>query len=355
MSELLNLKENIDCVEKILINLKKNPNRAYSAEFVLNKKTLVFNLRTSFNDSLLKLARLDIDENLIEPYKAKFKKLYAEVDSILDSRSQDILEKSFIVDSDSEEDFKMSGFDISTVMRVVPEFAGDVKQLTNFLNIVEYLSDSIKENQDKENLIKFVLKTKLSDIVRHRLNSHPEPSDIKQFKAVFSQVFKSKKTPLNIQSELSRTVQGNLSISDFASKIENLVAELNSLQLVSADEHSRSTIIKLNDEVGLNAFKMGINDNIRSVIFAARPANLSDAISLAFEVDIPNSSNSIFKFDAKNQRYDKFCKYCKKKGHLISECFKKKNRERRHIKFISENDNNSSENRCVPEHEESGE
>lgn len=355
MTELLNLKENIDCIEKILLNLKKNPNRIYSAEFILNKKTIVLNLKSSFNNSLLKLA--DKEESLIEPYKIQFKKFYSEVDAILDTRSQDILDKSFTENLDSDEDISMSGFDISTSMRVIPEFTGDVKHLTNFLNIVEYLYDSINEAGGKLSLINFVLKTKLSDIVRHRLNSHPTPTDITQFKAVFSQIFKSKKTPLNIQSELSRTIQGNLSISDYANKIENLVAELNSLQLLSADENSRNTIIKLNDEVGLNAFKLGINDNLRSVIFAARPASLSEAISLAFEVDIPNSSNNIFKFDSnfKRQRNEKFCKYCKKKGHLISECFKMKNKDKRSIKVISDSDNKGSENNLAPDHEESGE
>lgn len=67
MSELLVLKNNSDCIEKILQNFKKNRNREYSAEFILNKRTIVSNCKHNFNQALLKLA--DKQEEIVNPYK----------------------------------------------------------------------------------------------------------------------------------------------------------------------------------------------------------------------------------------------------------------------------------------------
>lgn len=103
-------------------------------------------------------------------------------------RSQKILDKSFLVDSDLE-DVTMTGFDISTAMKIIPEYTGEVSKLTNFLNIVEYLYDSITEASGKTSLINFVLKTKLSDIVRYKLISFPTPTNISEFKDIFSKTF----------------------------------------------------------------------------------------------------------------------------------------------------------------------
>lgn len=75
---------------------------------------------------------------------------------------------------------------------------------------------------------------------------------------------------------------------------------MNSLQLLNPADESRATLIKL------NAFKNGVNEQLKSVIFAARPATLSEAISLAFEVDLPTTSGNVFKFDSNKNKKTTF-------------------------------------------------
>ena len=41
------------------------------------------------------------------------------------------------------------------------------------------------------------------------------------------------------------------------------------------------------------------------------------------------SNNSKHKFTSKSKTISKFCNYCKKKGHLLEECYKLQNKEKR--------------------------
>lgn len=90
-----------------------------------------------------------------------------------------------------------------------------------------------------------------------------------------------------IQSELVNTKQNNLKTDQFLERIEELVAELNKVQIEEIGEESRLTIMRINDKFALNTLKQGINTNMRTLIFAAKPDSFLDAKELIIEAEVP--------------------------------------------------------------------
>lgn len=161
-----------------------------------------------------------------------------------------------------------------------------------------------------------------------------------------------------IQSELSRLKQNSFSVSDYSLKIENLIADLNYLQITQQGSQHKEIIVKINDEIGLHAFKSGLNDSLTNIVFAARPATLNEAINLALESEVPSQGTSQvlaynhrknYEKDKKYPNSNKFCNYCKRKGHEIKDCYKKKRVETRKVNVMQ-----NSENYDVPETDDSG-
>lgn len=356
-----NLDSLIEDLDRILAIFKKNPNRKFKSEYLLNKTTLKNNLVTNFNEEILKFTSPE-DKPEIEVRVAKFKKILASLNTILSTLSEEISHNSSLFD-DSEDIFETLNmdFDLKSHVNIIPEFDGQLSKYSNFINFVEFVHDTLNDN-GKSRLITFILKTKLSDSIRLKLSAYPSATTLAQFKEQMSKILKSNKTSLSIQSELSRTRQNNASVIDFSSKIESLVAELNSMQISQRGEQYRDIIIQMNDEIALNAFKTGISDRIKPTIIAGRPSSLNEAINLALDSETPQQEAKIFAFRSKHSKnfkktngfnkgnYEKpkskFCKYCKKKGHEISECFKKKK--------VDNKSNRNPENYQVPESHNSG-
>ena len=100
--------------------------------------------------------------------------------------------------------------------------------------------------------------------------------------------------------------QGNSSVTQFANKIESLVACLNELQIAELGSQNRETVLKMNDQVVLSTFKNGIN---KTTVIAARSKSLNEAIQIESEVipqqnSIMHFNKSKIPFDNKGQRND---------------------------------------------------
>lgn len=348
------LNELIEELERIINIFKKNPNRKFKSEYLLNKTTIKNNLKEKFNEEIVKFGNENKEQ--LDILIAKFKSNFYSLGSILNDLSEEILNSSVLLD-ENEEIFENMDFDLKSYVNIIPEFDGQFNKYSNFINFVEFIYDTLNEN-GKIRLIDFILKTKLSDAVRLKLAAYPKPITLNELKENISKILKSNKTSLSIQSELSRTRQNNLSVIDFSSKIESLISELNSIQISQRGEQNRELIILMNDEIALNAFKTGLNDKLKPTIIAGRPKSLNDAISLAMEAETPQQDAKVFSFKSHsnnnkksnyNNKYSKskFCKYCKKKGHEIQDCFKKK-------KSDNKKNSKNSENFKGPESHNSG-
>lgn len=147
------------------------------------------------------------------------------------------------------------------------------------------MHDTLKDNDEKRKLIEFIQKTKFTEKVRFRLATQKAATNLVGFKQNLLTIFKSNRTTLKIQSELAQSSQANLSTIAFANKIESLNMEWNNLILEGQSDTLRPALVKMNDNLSLNAFKNGLNEPTKTTVLAARADSLHSAIQLALDAD----------------------------------------------------------------------
>ncbi|XP_017486753.1 PREDICTED: basic-leucine zipper transcription factor A-like [Rhagoletis zephyria] len=182
----------------------------------------------------------------------------------------------------------MANFDIATAVKVIPEFDGNYRSLSQFLGLVDFYGKTLAESQHAV-LVNFILATKLTDKVKNRLLTEDRPTTLTDLAQTLQKIYKSNKNALQLHHEITRAQQGNLSVNAFDSKIENLVASMNDIQIAEQGEQNREIIVKLNEQIALGAFKSGLNNPYKSIILAARPSKLNEAIQLAAEASVQSS------------------------------------------------------------------
>ena len=289
-------------IEKIKEQFQKNPNRALSSIYILNKTTLVKQNYQEFKKEYAKLIEAKTPISVTDYYKQKYIAIYEHLNRLLDARSEELLNLTISQESEEQEDISrnensklinMADFNIITASKFITEFEGDASKLVNFLNTIECLNDALKDT-DKEKLIKFVLNTKLSEKVRCKLITIKTPKTFQELKHTFGQIFQNKKNAINLQTELMTIAQGRLVMEAYVEKIEKIFYELCTIQSIDQDDVVKTTIVNINDQLALNAFKRGLNEPTRSTFIAARPKILSEAVNIALECNLNEKSANVY-------------------------------------------------------------
>lgn len=269
----------------ILQNLKKNPNRTYTSEYIQEKQLEI----SQIWDRILE----ETKPEELEDTKTYVRDIVSQINNLL-KRKED--QKN-----------KMAKFDILTAGKLLPEFNGDPKTLSNFLGLVKFYSNTLTSEEDKTKLVEFVLETRLADKVRNSILTETKPKKLDDLEKTLAKIYKPTKNPLIIHNELARSYQGNLSVSAFAERIEALTAQLNEVQIAQQgdkiDDTKRQIIVTLNDQLGLNAFRNGLNETNRQVVLAARVSKLREAIQVATETESRPGQSNIMRINA-NSRYN---------------------------------------------------
>lgn len=301
--ELLNV---IQKLKTLLENYKLQINHKFSERVYKNKLKELNTLKEEYLEKENLLTLQKYDSKIISESKTKFNELLNEIIKIL-SNCKDEAKSDNSSDSDSKveddntsdldntvipENSTMSVFNVIECLKVIPFFNGEKPaEYMSFLELVKYIHDSLTSNDDKKKLIEFVSSVKIAESVKNKFCHLPKPENYNTLKENFDSIFACQKNPLKLQSELSKEFQGSRTIKEFATSIETLVSQLNSVQIKAQGADNRTIICKLNDELALNSFKNGIHNNLKPTIFAAQPKTFSDAVKLAEEIEIPKSSN----------------------------------------------------------------
>ena len=275
-------------LDNILKNFKKTPNRIYLRESLDSKQFSINNFKKLFSGNI---DSIPVENR--EQCKTRFEKLIEEIDELL-------VQKFLVAREKSEKKNKVvkMSFNIENVMKIVPEFSGNVKEIEKFLTIVEYIYIGLSEENDKAQLIDFIIKVKLSAQVRTAISLTETPRDFNTLKTKLNSTYKSTKTLNEIFSSLSVLKQGRMSVKQFNDKIVDLVTELNHLQITDLNTNSaeaKNAIIESNNKFALNIFKNGISEDIKPTVYASQPKNLTDAVNLASEVE-KDSEKSVMYF-----------------------------------------------------------
>lgn len=173
-------------------------------------------------------------------------------------------------------------FDIKTAGSMIPDFDGNTKQLVDFLDCAKLYNEMLKGTSHAI-FLKFLLKVKLKGKAKLAISDTIE--NFADFEKAMRVRFKPKTTLTRVQHELSSLTQGSKSVSEFATKIEDLVSKLTELQIAEKGDGAREIIKSLNDTLALNVLKMGSTDGVKKVLLAAQVKDFSSGVSLAVEAE----------------------------------------------------------------------
>lgn len=347
MSEQMTLDSIYDNILKINKNLRKQPSREYTVIYLINLNKKLNELKEK-HTNIIKLVTISkSDKKLIND---RFSKIFKDTkekikhikrgitdnleelntqNSIIESDYSDTDIDDTLVDNNItilddttteeniteiiniENHIEMAKFNLETALKIIPDYNGESNKLESFLSIVDMYHDSL---EDKEKLIIFIKTVKLGNKIKNRITGK-KTDTLSELKNALNETQVTKKNALNIYNQLNTIRQQDNSTTNFGEKIENLIAELNSIQIKDKDNIQKETIIKINDEIGLNSFKNGLSEPFKTTVFAARPATLTEAITLANDIQVSNQ-NKVFHMRTYNQNFNNYRRFNYSRNHF---------------------------------------
>lgn len=179
--------------------------------------------------------------------------------------------------SPSIESVKME-FDLKTACSLLPVMDDSENVTKRLIDGIEMYSDMIGET-DKDLLIKFILKSRLSENAKLRMAS--KYSSVTELIKDMRTHLLTKKSFTAIQSRLQNISQGQRSIEEYGSEIEKLFTDL-TISQADGDYNKYDILKPLNEKLAIRKFSEGIKGSKLSTIIAARNySSLKDAIQAA--------------------------------------------------------------------------
>lgn len=260
---------------KIITNYKKAGSRGYLVSTIKLKLDEIELLKREFSDLL---ERNLIDTGKIEESRNTFEKYYDAARKLL----EEALERKVMATNDQSNNVQLNNptnmtnqqFSLETALKVIPEFAGNYKELNSFLTIVELVNNGLAVDQ-REVLIKFVYNVKLATTVRTALGTSA-PTSFSTLKTILTSRYKNTKTVAQLQATLSKLSQKNMNIHAYHELLLDLIAELSELQIREIENCNvtqSDTIRLINENYALNVFKNGLNGELKPTVTKAnRPS-----------------------------------------------------------------------------------
>lgn len=206
----------------------------------------------------------------------------------------------------------MAAFSLETASKALPLFTGNHAELESFLITGELINKTLSDTA-KTDFLQYVYHAKLTSNVRTAIGTYTKPENFETLKKLLSNRYKSTKTIPELQSKLSTVYQGKLSVNSYREKIVDIIDNLNKLEIEElgneVTEAEKNVIVRLNNKLALESFKKGINDNLKTTIFAARPKSIQEAVELALELENEqkSSNNTIMRIQRqqRNNNYNR--------------------------------------------------
>lgn len=256
----------------------------YRIEFTSNKEKFLAEGHESEVLNRVKLICLEITQqlNLIE--------------KLLKDRELEIKPKIVKVESKMPEE----NFDLKTAASLLPVMDGSEATTRSLIDGIE-LYEIMLNNNGKILLINYILKTRLSEHAKIRLNK-TYPS-IKELVDDIKKHFITRKSAAALAMQLYSTKQGGKSIDEFAKVVEELLVNL-TISQANGDDNAQTILRAANEKTAISVFADGLSNNtLRTIVKARNCATLSDAISTAKELEPSgNQANQIFHMN-RNQNF----------------------------------------------------
>lgn len=195
----------------------------------------------------------------------------------------------FNVELEKDFDSTMDKFDLKAAASLIPVMDGTDEVTERIINGIDMYNSCLPDDNSRKLLISFVLKTRLSKLAQLKIKSKYDNVD-----ALISDMrnyLLTKKSANSLLIQLNNIAQGEMSVTDYGSKIEQLFADLTISQ---ADNNSSAYEIlrPINESIAIKKFADGLRNRRLSTIIAARNFDsLKKAVRAAEDEDLaqPNS------------------------------------------------------------------
>lgn len=179
----------------------------------------------------------------------------------------------------SEAVSEMSSFDLKTALNLLPVMTNEVENTKQLIDNIEYYDCILKDNACKQNLIKFVLKSRLSQEAKLMLKLNY--GSVNDLIIDMKNVLLSKKSATAIQNKLQTIRQNEASIEDYGREITKLFVDL-TISQADGNEQCYNILKPHNEKIAIKRFADGLRNRRLSTIMSARNySSLKDAVQAA--------------------------------------------------------------------------
>lgn len=221
---------------------------------------------------------------------------------------------------------------LDVLIKLIPEFDGKPDDLHTFIDRV---SDAVKLcNPKQKSIILTFIKAKLKGNAQVPILNNDFTS-WDQLKRKLIETYSDKKSFAQAQLELQNTRQyANELISAYTQRIETCIRRLINTLSLEIDERPDDGQIEIIKKMGLSAFINGVRPEYRLILRSRDPLTVQQASKIAQNEELTlklqnlhvsynrtnHHNNSQNNSPRRVNFVEKFCKYCKRKGHTIEEC-----------------------------------
>ncbi|CAG9787790.1 unnamed protein product [Diatraea saccharalis] len=245
--------------------IKIGPQRHQTGTICIKKFEEANNVLDSFEKWFCsikdKVERLSQSELIsINKYSDHIKKLYKEIKLLCNI---------------TVENKNMEDFNLKTAVSLLPIMDDRENTTKNLISSIEMYS-SLLDEKSRVMLINFVLKTRLSEGARLRLNQKYD--SVEHLIKDMRDHLLTKKSFTALQHQLLRCTQNQRDIEDYGKQIEQLFVEL-TISQADGDTKKYEILKPINEKMAIKQFTTGLrNGNLSTIISARNYENLKDAI-----------------------------------------------------------------------------
>lgn len=279
MDAILKFYDDLKKVRLYLIKLGPKRRSGKILENKLNEVDVIYDQYETwlidFKEKIKKKFYSAQDIELIENYCRQFIDLREDILLLCES---DIIETST----------KMNSFDLKTALTLLPIMTNEETSIKQLIDNIEYYNSLLKDSACKQNLINFVLKSRLTQEAKIKLNAKYDT--VKDLIDDMKNVLLSKKAATAIQNKLMKIKQNELSIVDYGKEITELFVDLTITQ--ANDNEQNFTILKpINEKIAIKQFADGLRNRRLSTIISARNySSLKDAVQAAQDEEVSTTT-----------------------------------------------------------------
>lgn len=283
------MEENVQKLKDFLKNLKKSPGRTYTQKTIESKLGYIANIREDFQ--AIYIEQKDSEEGVA--LKLEFNNIYENIRKYLLKSSKD-------TETDKMANLDMN--ELSIVSKLIPRFSGKTNELFEFITNIETIITTIPEEKHAS-FLNFILKSKLELKVQNRIKQTSVPASVEDLIKILKDTYKPFKSPNILLNEIIKTRQKDNNVMGFATKIENLIAELNEIQISEEGEENRNIIINTNSKIAFNTFINGLTEpQIIATIDASQVTTFTEAVKIAEKISSRTKQNQIFYQNAQQHK-----------------------------------------------------